>query len=125
LAGTPRAKANDRELQGNWSVVSLFRDGTPVRANGCYTGILIYDNKIVFGNLLTDARTLTYRTDRGKSPKHIDILDEQGKKVLEMGIYEIKDGVLRLCLGKSRPDAFETKKNDGRSLFVVKKKDKG
>jgi uncharacterized protein (TIGR03067 family) len=124
LGGAIPANADDRELQGNWKVVSLFRDGAPVPRNGGYAGILIHDNKIVFGNVQFVARTLRYRTDWRKSPMHLDVFDEQGKELLIPGIFELEKDSLRLCQGSPRPTAFETKKDDGRELFVLKRGDK-
>jgi hypothetical protein len=46
----------------------------------------------------------------------------EGKKFGIKGICQIDGGRLRLCLGeKDYPDGFETKKGDGRELWVFKK----
>ena len=126
LASVTRTNAADDELQGDWKVEALFRDGISLKPiNGGYVGIQIRDHKIIFDNVLADADigSLTYRTNRKKSPMQLDVYDKDGKQ-LEMGIYEINKGVFRLCLGSSRPTEFETKKNDGRSLFVLKRREK-
>lgn len=124
LVTAAQANAGDEELQGSWKVESLFRDGALEPRNGWYNQVLIYDDKIVFHNLISEARTLRYRTDRHKSPPHLDVYDEAGKKLIETGIYELEQGGLRLCQGNPRPTVFETKKDDGRRLFVLKREDK-
>ncbi len=114
------------DLQGSWKTLSLHRDGKQVDRNGFYAGILIYDNKIVFDNRLAEALTLTYRTNSAKTPKHLDVFDERGTKLLFKGIYELNDDVLKFCYVPDdgpRPDAFVTKPRDGRDLFVLKRRD--
>jgi uncharacterized protein (TIGR03067 family) len=117
--GVASANAEDHALQGYWKVVSLFRDGALAPSNDLYGGILIYDNKIVFGHLLADPRTLTYRTNRAKSPMHLDVFDEKGTELLMKAIFEIKKDDLRICIGEPRPPEFSTAKKDGRQLFVL------
>jgi uncharacterized protein (TIGR03067 family) len=124
LVAATQAKAGDEELQGTWTVESFFRDGALVRSSGGFVGILIHENKITFDNLMYEARTLTYRTDQHKSPMCLDVFDAEGKELLQTGIYEIKEGVFRLCQGSPRPTTFETRKDDGRRLFVLKRKEK-
>ena len=124
LVEATQAKAGDEELQGSWKVESYYRDGALVPGNGDYVQILIHDDKIEFNNRRFDAATLTYRSDWHKSPMHLDVYDEERKKLIETGIFEVKQGVLRLCQGSPRPTAFETKKDDGRRLFVLKREDK-
>ncbi len=124
LVAATQANAGDEELKGSWKVESLFRDGALVPRNGDYVGIIIHGDKFLFDNLRIDYETSTYRTDRHKSPMHLDVFDEEGKKLIETGIFEVKQGVLRLCQGSPRPTTFETKKDDGRRLFVLKRRDK-
>ena len=124
LVAATQANAGDEELQGSWKVVSFFRDGAGVPGNGAYVGIIIHGDKIVFDNLTIEYDTLTYRTDRHKSPMHLDVFDEEGKKLTETGIFEVKQGVFRLCQGSPRPTAFQTEKDDGRRLFVLKRRDR-
>jgi uncharacterized protein (TIGR03067 family) len=109
------------QLQGQWNAIAVFRDGARLPDNGGYVGILIYDNKIVFGHQLDDAATLRFRANPWKSPRHFDVYDEQGKTLLQPGIYEIAKGKLKLCQGNPRPTEFETKKGDGRILFLLER----
>ncbi len=57
----------------------------------------------------------TYKISPGKSPKEIDIVGNKGakkKKRVILGIYEFKNGQLRVCYdleGKNRPKKFGTK----------------
>jgi hypothetical protein len=47
----------------------------------------------------------------------------EGEKLVVEGIYDLNQGILRICEGTPRPTEFETKKGDGRTLFVLKRKE--
>jgi hypothetical protein len=69
----------------------------------------------------------TYRIDVTRTPNQLDVYDERGEKLLKKAIYDFQKERLRICeasKGIERPTAFETKSNDGRTLFVLKRKDR-
>lgn len=108
-------------------MVSIHRDGklSPSHNYG-YVSILIRpDRQFVYGNLLFDARALTYRIDVSREPNQLDIYDETGEDLLKKAIFSFSKGVLRICQasrGQERPSEFETKRDDGRILFLLKRK---
>ena len=95
------------DLQGEWKVVSAYRDGRLLPPYESWLKLLIYDDKIVFTRLGGWATTRAYRTDPSKNPKHLDVFwgvfGKDGKEIVETGVYEIENGVLRICQGASRP----------------------
>jgi uncharacterized protein (TIGR03067 family) len=124
-----RSKIKGSEICGNWAVVSVFRDGKRCPShNYGYVAILIRsDGKLTYSNLMSDARTLTYRIDVTRTPNQLDVYDERGQKLLKKAIYDFQKERLRICEASrklERPTAFETKSNDGRTLFVLKRKDR-
>ena len=124
-----RSKDESAKICGNWQVVSVFRGGECCPShNFGYVAILIRsDGKFIYSNLMWDARTLTYRVDASRVPKQLDVYDERGERLLKKAIYDFREENLRICEaseGFERPTAFETKPNDGRTLFVLKRKDR-
>ena len=112
------------KLQGDWRVVSVFRDGSLSPFSRGYLKVLIYDNKIVFSRLSNAADSFTYRIDASKTPKILDAewdIRPSGEVDVTKGIYEIEKGRLRICQGSPRPTGFETKPHDGRILFVLER----
>jgi uncharacterized protein (TIGR03067 family) len=118
--------ADDPKLQGDWRVLSVFRDGSPSLASDCFLKVLIYDNRIVFKSLSHSADSYTLRIDASKNPKNLETewdIRPYGDVIVGKGIYEIVKGRLRICIGDPRPTAFETKPKDGRTLFVLERDD--
>jgi uncharacterized protein (TIGR03067 family) len=65
----------------------------------------------------------TYATDRGKTPKQIDIVGTEGenKGKAAQGIYSLDGEKLTICYtmpGKERPKAFESKAGSAATLVV-------
>lgn len=109
-------------LQGIWNVEEVHQDGKAMEGNGGYNNVTIGIDKIAFHNLLKETPSFVYHTDPFKNPKHFDLFDERGKKLVEPGIYEFAGELLKICRGNPRPTEFRTKPNDGRILFVLKRK---
>jgi uncharacterized protein (TIGR03067 family) len=74
----------------------------------------------------------TFTIDPSRSPKTIDMKItegpvEDGKEVKVFGIYELRDGTLKWCVGRpgdgDRPQKFTTKEGSAH-LFVTLKKEK-
>jgi len=88
-------------------VETLFRD-----IKDDVVTISLYDRVLQKGKLKLNPNT---------TPKQIDVtaLEGPAKDKVSPGIYEIKDGVLRICSaqpGKDRPTAFESKEGSNHSL---------
>ena len=70
---TAQADARDPNLQGDWRVVSVFRDGSLSPVSKDYIRVLIYDNKIVFTHLSGREDPDIYRIDASRTPNALDV----------------------------------------------------
>ena len=114
-------------LEGEWTMVSGERGGMQMPANIVATGRRVCkDDQVtvnVGGMLIMKA---TFTVDASKSPKTIDydVKDGPSKGKKQLGIYELNGDTLKFCFAEPdqpRPDSFETKAGDGRTLSVWKK----
>jgi uncharacterized protein (TIGR03067 family) len=125
----PKEKPNkDLEpFQGTWAVVSIEQEGMAIPEEHT-KGLTL----VVKGNerrLEQDGEVkskATFKVDPGKKPKAIDIEVSDGPLAGRtiLGIYEVKDDTLKVCLaieGDDRPDDFSAKEGSGRQLQVFKK----
>ncbi|MBM3997612.1 MAG: TIGR03067 domain-containing protein [Planctomycetes bacterium] len=128
-ATTPKKELE--KFQGDWQVLSSEEDGfaTPE--------FIVQNLKLTIkGDVITlkgvDGLKLKFgkvklTVDPASNPKLIDFKVEAGseKDNLYEGIYELKDGKLKICAstrtGGNRPDEFKTKADSNRVLFVLKR----
>ena len=115
-------------FQGTWAAVSVEQEGTaiPEEATGKLTLVVKGNSRVLKqdGEVVSQA---TFKVDAAKKPKTIDIEVTDGplagRKIL--GIYEVKDDTLKVCLSitddDKRPDDFSAKEGSGRQLQVFKK----
>jgi uncharacterized protein (TIGR03067 family) len=121
LVGGCGTKDDHQGLTGSWNVASAEEGGKPAVDSIKKTSVLIIDNDFS----LHDAkrrRTMTYKIDQSKSPKHIDL---DWDSLVQPGIYELKGDDLKVCFdqtGKTRPTAFKTESGDKVLLLVLKRK---
>ena len=121
------AKRDLALMQGEWTMVSGERGGMQMPANIVATGRRVCkDDQVtvnVGGMLIMKA---TFTVDASKSPRTIDydVKDGPSKGKKQLGIYELNGDTLKFCFAEPdqpRPDSFETKAGDGRTLSVWKK----
>ena len=124
-------KKEREKFQGLWQVVSSEEDGnaTPdfiVQA----LKIEIKGDQITLKgveDLVKKFGKITLVIDPSTTPKILDFKIDAGseKNNLFEGIYEMKDGTLKICAstrnGGNRPDEFKTKAGSNRALFVLKR----
>ncbi|HEV2948380.1 MAG TPA: TIGR03067 domain-containing protein [Gemmataceae bacterium] len=125
-------KTETNKLQGTWRVVEAERDG--VKAPGDETKKITL---VIKGDKLTAKRTenagkpeeknyeMSFTLDPTKNPKWIDVTYTDGERKGEssLGIYELKDDSLKICMsrGTTRPMEFETKMESQRHMMVLKR----
>jgi uncharacterized protein (TIGR03067 family) len=125
-------KTETNKLQGTWRVVEAERDG--VKAPGDETKKITL---VIKGDKLTAKRTenagkpeeknyeMSFTLDPTKNPKWIDVTYTDGERKGEssLGIYELKDDSLKICMsrGTTRPMEFETKAESQRHMMVLKR----
>jgi uncharacterized protein (TIGR03067 family) len=119
---SPRQTERDEALEGTWRVVSSefsgvdfagLRGAKLILANGKKTFVLP-DGTVEKGS---------YDVAAGKPARHIDATTE-GRAGTAVGIYEVVEKKLKMCLsqsGASRPDGFKTKGGDDRVLIVLER----
>lgn len=111
VALSPRADAGQSpssrtELEGAWQARSVERDGKPEPAEAVTRTRYTFKGKqlLVRGNYASDREdALTFTADASDTPKYLDLTDANGYETA--GIYEIKDDVLTVCLGRGERPA--------------------
>jgi uncharacterized protein (TIGR03067 family) len=122
------AKKELKKLQGTWMLIGHVENGqttTEEQNKKAKVKLVVKGDKytISFGDTVAGKGTI--QLDPKKKPKEIDntLGDGPFKGKAMLGIYELKDGVLRICNavpGKPRPKEFSAKKGSGRYLITYK-----
>jgi uncharacterized protein (TIGR03067 family) len=125
--GAPAPKA-EASLQGTWNKVKAEYDGAAAAAGEAarvhvtaakvtYT----FDGGWIFGE--NASAEFTYKVNPTKAPKSIDLISKDGKgtETVLPGIYELRGGRLKVCLGKKRPTTFTAPKGSERVLIVFQR----
>ncbi|HKB02067.1 MAG TPA: TIGR03067 domain-containing protein [Gemmataceae bacterium] len=136
LAGAASVRADEaadkaaKELEGLWLVVRIESDGR------VGTGEDVKDMRwrIQGGQILArdpDGKEgkMSFVLDPGKDPKAIDVtsLDGKEKGQTVIGIYDLKEGRLRICLRgweeavKGRPTKFSAEKGSGLGMITLER----
>ena len=123
LSGCSDAKQDKDAIHGEWAVVSAENGGKAISAGAvAQSWVTFAGDKFVFcyeGNV----NAATFTLDAAKSPKQINLKDENGR--LRLAIYELTGDDLKICLdesGKDRPSSFAT--SGGRNGMMVLKRKK-
>jgi uncharacterized protein (TIGR03067 family) len=115
------AKKTDKEpLQGAWQVVATEFDGRSVSPDTLKERQIVFaENKFKVVVSGETKRTLTFKLDPAKSPKHIDIVNPE-KEETAFGIYALEKDELKLCYGEpgdKRPTEFDSPA--GKRIFLI------
>jgi len=115
-------------LEGVWVAESMEIDGKPAPEDAVKRMRFTFrgDKLLLRGNAKNDQEDeCRFRLDLKASPKQLDFTPPKGEKPI-LGIYEVKDDQLRVCLRHSssdqgRPTEFATKPETQLALIVFKK----
>jgi uncharacterized protein (TIGR03067 family) len=118
-------------LEGTWKLIKLERDGASQDLGDWRTYILEKDAYYWVSSTGQKAKG-TIKLNASKRPIEIDYVpayDEYDETAGQqskprLGIAKLEGDTLTLCnakAGDKRPDAFVSKKGDGRSLVVLKR----
>ena len=124
LLGADDPKKELDKLQGEWSAVSLERDGNKLPDEMLKTvkrTVTGESYTIAFGEMMFKG---TFKIDVSKTPKTIDIVREEDKDTPIKGIYELDGDTYKVCYGapgKDRPTEFSAKEGSGNTMSVWKK----
>jgi len=113
-------------LQGTWNVSALEVDGQKMPESMMGAAQIVIKGSRFTSTGMGAVYEGTIELDTSKKPKHLtmhfDAGPEKGNK--NPGIYEIKNGTLRICLatrGSERPARFATKPGTGVALETLTK----
>jgi uncharacterized protein (TIGR03067 family) len=129
----PQARAGGEDvkrLQGTWVVVSGEKGGKKGAGADFETfaakfRLTITGTKFRSSGPGSDDAGGTFQVDSAKKPKEITFTRDDGKQT--KGVYEFRDGLLRLCSGRPgdpRPKGFQTEEGSPAILLVLKQKTK-
>ena len=113
------------ELDGEWGVEALVMNGQPLEA-----GMLSWGRRLTKGGeaqVMMGPQTVLdvrFAVERSHQPMWMNYVHKRGG-AKQAGIYQLEGDVLTTCMGKPggpRPDRFESKKGDGRTYGVWKRK---
>jgi RNA polymerase sigma factor (sigma-70 family) len=119
--------SDDTEIQGVWLVLSMDRDGEPLRMppTNKLRFVFTTDRMYVAANEpMTFANPLTYKLDPGKKPKHIDLKKqtESPKQQWVPWIYSLEGDTLILAGGPEdkpeRPAGFSSRSH---VLYILRR----
>ena len=121
------APKGDKELNGDWEVVSITREGkeAPPQAKTVWTFMDQTFVPAVVGNVVVQKASI--RVHASNMPKTLDVIQEDGpdKGKAVHGIYEIKNDELHICNGGApgdvRPSEFSAKEGGGNVLTTLKR----
>jgi uncharacterized protein (TIGR03067 family) len=115
------------KLQGTWVPVSLKYNGEEL-GNVKFKMVFKGDQATVEGNdeIRKEYAKITFKLDTETNPRCVDLIVTAGvqKDVVMEGIYEVKDGEIKMCVkvfGKDRPTEFASPEGSSIVLVVLKR----
>ncbi len=128
LAADDTKKADEaaKQIEGAWQGVSLEQDGNKNDdADNITVEIKGGKYEVKMGDETTGKGKL--KLDPAKKPHAMDIMVEEGANSgqTQLGIYEVKDGMLKICFAqadKPRPTEFSAKEGSSNTLVVLKRR---
>jgi uncharacterized protein (TIGR03067 family) len=124
LLGAADAPKGDKDLDGDWEIASVVRDGKEQTLDEKPV-VTIKGDSLSFKRG-DEAHKGTIKADAGQTPKTIDLTPDDGpdKGKTLMGVYELKGDELRLCHGEpgsDRPKELSSKEGSGLTLVTLKR----
>ena len=124
-SGAGLSKQNSlAELEGKWTLVKAEMSGRPL-VDKTGQEIVIKDGQLTsdFKRMGKDPIDLTKALDPTKSPKIITLPLE--RRIVFAGIYDVKEGELRICGDAGRSGRVDRPKNfDNSNVVIVFKRQK-
>ena len=127
-AQNPAADQELKQLQGIWKVVAAEANGQKVPAEDLGRYQLLIEPSGHMTAFRDGAITLqgSLTLDPSRTPKTLDVTFTKGQQSgkTAQGIYELKDGALKVCRanpGQSRPAEFASPPGSGLTLIVYER----
>jgi uncharacterized protein (TIGR03067 family) len=123
------AKKEIERFEGTWTYVSLEIEGNKAPQDSYKGAKLVIKGDKFTAHQGEEVLHGTFKVDTSKKPKTIDVTFSDGpdKGKIMRGIYELDNDTYKVCIampGKDRPAKFETKKDSGHVLEVLKREKK-
>jgi len=124
--GQDQAARDRKVLEGAWTLTSVVRNDNPLPADKLQDARIIFQGDVYIQK--QGEKTIakgTFRLDPSKKPATIDLTRSDGKEEEKtFGIYELADGVLRICgapPGQERPTEFAAKDGSNHTLITFQR----
>jgi uncharacterized protein (TIGR03067 family) len=125
--GKDQAAKDRKMLEGTWTITSVVRNDNPLPEGKLKGARMIFRGEVYIQKL--GEKTIAkgkFRLDPGKKPRTIDLTRTDGKeeKKTTFGIYELKDGVLRICgarPGQERPTELAARDGSDHTLVTLQR----
>ena len=126
-SGNEQATQERTKLDATWTVTSVLRNNNELPADRLIDLQLVFRDRSF--TIKQGDKTLTvgtFRVDTAKTPHAIDLTtsERDGSKITTLAIYELADGVLRICgaqPGEPRPGEFAAMDGSGYTLTTCER----
>ena len=115
-------------LNGTWVLSSLEVNGQKLPDDAIANAVMIVKDGTYSFKIQDESEEGTFKVDSTKKPAtiNLDIKTGMSKDMKQLGIYDLKEGVWKLCLNEPgegvRPKEIHANKDSKQLLFVFKKK---
>lgn len=110
-----------QRLQGTWYILLAKANGIRSKGEDPNHLMIFTGNQYILQQGKAQSRGTFRIVDGASNPKQVDFISADGRTVYP-GILQIEGDILRYCAtgdpAKPRPDAFETRRGDSRSLSI-------
>ncbi|HEV3167457.1 MAG TPA: TIGR03067 domain-containing protein [Isosphaeraceae bacterium] len=113
-------KSDQDRLQGSWRCVSLEDEGEKAPPKLINSLKISFDKRNFQWGMPGDFDRGTFKVDSTKTPKTIDFTFSEGGHT-GLGIYQVGDDTLKLCVGDKRPKDFVSRPSTACSLWILKR----
>jgi uncharacterized protein (TIGR03067 family) len=122
LPGCPkdtRAIQDQEAIQGTWTIIRAETNGEQVLPSTFEVTEWIFKGDKVFYL----GQEATFQLKARVTPRQIDFVKGKDRR---LGIYELRENTLRVCIGSAdkRPDEFRTLPQSGSSYYLLQRKPK-
>jgi uncharacterized protein (TIGR03067 family) len=116
LTAGPAVAVAGSGLEGKWQAFEATSNGEPPPPGMLQQLTLVFRGETLS---IMGAPPSRFTVDESFSPAHIDLLNS----LHQVGIYELKGDVLRVCFGiqGDRPKAFHTENGTNRTFIALKR----
>lgn len=128
-AQEPEKDKNPFQLDGEWTIVRGTREGSRVEADRLPPVVTFQGKQLTIpaGADPDQKFVIAFKIDQNVQPAAVDfeIVDGPVTGATALGIIRMENGELTLCYdptGQKRPEAFESTAENGRFLFVLKRR---